>query len=371
MTYAINPNRDVPWNGLPPLPPGEEYYRTIPITEKLVGARIALASLKEQCENLPNPGIMVSTISLQEAKESSAIENIFTTNDELYRAFTDQQKVTGPAKEVMNYREAIFQGFQTLQNRPFNKELIIDIYQTIKDESDGVRANEVHIAGFNSVTQERTRIYTPPLGKFIIEEKLDQLIEFLLDDEKYPVDPIIKMIMGHAQFESIHPFKDGNGRTGRALNVLFLTTKQVLHDPILYLSRRINRTRDDYYKYLANVTRAGDWASWINYMLDVVRMTAYDTYDKVAEINKSMQLLLHSEVVTQIKKPHLIVEKIFTQPFTTVKHISKQDNPDGIYSNVTARHYLDILTKATVLKKISISGNHYYKNVKLTEILEQ
>ena len=373
LMYVIDPDRNKPWNGLPLLPPEEEYYRTLPIMERLIGARIALAKLKEQSDSLPNPGIMVTTITLQEARQSSAIENVFTTDDELYKVFSESIEIReGPTKEIINYRKAIFEGFNYLKDQGLNKNVIVDLYRMIKNESDGIREHEIWITGINEVTKERVRVYTPPSGKFILEEKLDNLIDFITNDDKYKVDPVLKMIVGHAQFEAIHPFKDGNGRTGRILNVLILTMKEVLSDPILYLSGYINRTKDDYYYHLGNVTKNGNWQAWINYMLKAVQDTAYVTYDKIASIHSSMKEAQNTLAETNFKKQHQLIEKIYTQPFTTVKHLTKSnDNPDGLYSENTSRNYLAELTKIGMLQKVNIGGNHYFKNVQLTNILQQ
>jgi len=371
--YTINPDRNKPWNELPILPPEEEYYKRMDIMEQLLSTRIALAKLKEQSDNLPNPGVMVSSITLQEAMQSSAIENIFTTNDALYKAFSQTVLIEeGPAKEVLRYREAIFNGLTHLKDRPLNLDLIIDIYQTIKNTGNNIREHEVWITSVNPVTKERTRAYTPPLSRVIIEDKLNNLIEFLQDDERYPIDPVLKMIIGHAQFEAIHPFEDGNGRTGRILNILTLTHKEVLTDSILYMSRLIFQTKNDYYYHLGNVTRTGDWKSWISYMLDAVRETSYDTYDKVSSIRKSMFELQTELDNTSLKSTFRLVEKLYSQPFTTVKHITKsKENPYGLYAENTARNYLDKLAATGFLEKVKIEGNNYYKNRKLTEILEQ
>lgn len=371
--YIIDPDRNNPWNELPLLPLDEENFRTLPIIEQLMGTRIALAKLKEQSDSLPNPGIMVSTITLQEARQSSAIENVFTTDDELYKAFSESDEIQeGPIKEILNYREAIFEGFNYLKDHGLNKNVIVDLYRMIKNESDGIREHEVWITGINEVTKERVRVYTPPSGKFILEEKLENLIDFITNDDKYKVDPVHKMIISHAQFEAIHPFKDGNGRTGRILNVLILTLKEVLSDPVLYLSGYINRTKQEYYYHLGNVTKNGNWQAWINYMLKAVQDTAYVTYDKIESIHGSMREAQNTLSETNFKKQHLLIEKIYTHPFTTVKHLTKSnDNPGGLYAENTARNYLAKLTKIGILQKVNIGGNHYFKNVQLTNILQQ
>ena len=342
------------------------------IMEQLIGTRVALAKLAELCNSIPNPEVMVSTITLQEAKQSSAIENVFTTDDALYKAFSETETVEGEAKEVLRYREAIFKGTIQMQDRGFNTNLIVDIYQAVKNVNDGIREGEVWINSYNKITQERTRKYTPPLGSVLLEDKLTNLIEFLIDDEKYPIDPVIKMVIGHAQFEAIHPFSDGNGRTGRILNVLTLVNKGILSNPILYMSRMILQTKNDYYDLLSNVTSKGDWKPWIKYMLDAVRETSYYTYDKVSNIRNSMFQLQATLDQTSFKYTNALVERLYSQPFTTVKHITKStENTSGLYAENTARVYLDKLVGTGVLHKVRMGGNNYYRNVKLIEILEQ
>ena len=245
-------DRHIPYNSLPALPPSEEYYNDPKLVIKLTAASRKLAELKGLASMLPNQSIFINTISLREAKASSAIENIFTTDDELYRAliFNDEEYVQGPAKEILHYREAIWKGYNDLMNDgKINLQSIINIYRQVKQTGDGIRPYQAEIVikkrGWGSLVGET--IHTPPRGKGVVEEMLENLIEFIDDDQKYPVDPLLKMIMAHYQFEAIHPFRDGNGRTGRILCILYLIQKRLLDMPILYLSAYILQNKDSYY----------------------------------------------------------------------------------------------------------------------------
>lgn len=210
------------------------------------------------------------------------------------------------------------------------------------------------------------RIYTPPRGDGIVEDKLNNLMSFLNNDEQYPIDPILKMIIGHLQFEAIHPFRDGNGRTGRILNVLYLKQKGLLDMPILYMSKYILRTKDQYYHTISGVTQRADWQNYILYMLDVVRVTSKDTYEKINRIMSAKEAIEdHIVKNTKIRNAKKLVETIFAHPFTTTKHLTS-----NVYGSVnTARSVFEILIKEKILERVEISGHHYYKNIELYNIL--
>ena len=211
--------------------------------------------------------------------------------------------------------------------------------------------------------------YTTPRGEGIIESKLDNLINFVNDDEKYKIDPLIKMAIAHFQFEAIHPFRDGNGRTGRIFNIHFLTKKDLLDLPILFFSRYIMDNKDDYYSGLMGVSQRGDWKTWILYMLRAVEVTSNITYQKINSILASKESMLNYIKTTnkKIRKPEQLVDMLFTQPYIKVKHLTDAK----MYSESTARDYLNNLSEMRVLEKKSIEGRHYYLNQQLFQILSE
>jgi Fic family protein len=310
---------------------------------------------------------------LQEAKASSAIENIFTTDDELYRAYSRDKTdaVDGAPKEILRYREALWTGMKYLKvkNR-FDEDYCIKIYQEIKQTTDKIRppfAQVVIRQGGSGINTGKI-IYTPPRAKGIVEKKLSNLLNFMNDDDVFDIDTVLKMIIGHFQFEAIHPFRDGNGRTGRIFNIHYLTQKGLLDMPILLLSRYIIDNKEEYYRRLSAVSQQGDWKNWILYMLDAVRITSTLTYNKINDILAAKDAILEAiENDTQITRPGQMIEMIFTQPYTKVKHFTDK----GIYAENTARDYLNRLSEMGVLEKRTIQGHHYYLNLELYRILSE
>lgn len=299
---------------LPDLPIDQSLYRTIDLLESLGSAKAALARLHGRSAVIPNQGILINTISLQEAKLSSEIENIFTTDDELYKAYSDNTTdQNGASKEVLRYREALWSGHHHIRsNEALNIDYFIKIVQEIKQSDLGIRPDFVPTVikqGGTGPNAGKT-IYTPPRGVNIIESKLLNLIEFLNDDEKYPIDPITKMAIGHFQFEAIHPFRDGNGRTGRILNINYLTLKNQIDYPILFLSRYIQNNKEDYYSALAGVSQRGSWSTWLLFMYRAVSSTANLTFDKINEITASKDSIFQhlQDYKTDFKKLELLVE---------------------------------------------------------------
>ncbi len=371
--YKINPDRTKPWNDIPELPIAEDLYKSTAVLEQLVTARAALARLQGRSIAIPNQGLLINTISLQEAKASSAIENIFTTDDELYKAFSDQkyQSAQGASKEVLRYREALWAGYDYLQSTPgFDLKYFVDMYREINQASDGIRPaflQTVILQGGSGVNAGQV-VYTPPRGNQVPEKKLHNLIEFINNDVDYHIDPLIKMAIGHFQFEAIHPFRDGNGRTGRIFNIHYLTKSGLLDFPILFLSRYIIDHKDDYYSLLSGVSQRGDWQNWILYMLKAVESTSNITYSKINQILAVKEAIL-DEVVKHkdIRRPEQLIQLIFTQPFTKVKHLEDA----GLYAEKTARNYLNKLSDMGILERRSIEGGHYYLNLELYRILSE
>lgn len=376
LLYSINKDRLKPWNELPLLPVNEQLFQTIEVYEQLVRARAALGKLQGRSIAIPNQGLLINSISLQEAKASSAIENIFTTDDELYKSFSEQSSQTenqnGPSKEILKAREALWSGHNYLKERQgFDREYFIKIFQEIKETTDEIRlpfTETVIRQGGSGVNAGRVS-YTPPRGEGIIESKLDNLIDFVNDDEKCKIDPLLKMAIAHFQFEAIHPFRDGNGRTGRIFNIHYLTKKELLDFPVLFLSRYIMDHKEDYYEGLMGVSQRGNWKSWILYMLKAVEETSHITYQKINDILSSKESMLNYIKIKnrRIRQPEKLVDMLFTQPYIKVKHLTDAK----VYAEVTARNYLNELSDMKVLEKKSIEGRHYYLNQELIRILSE
>lgn len=373
-SHHINPDRNTPWNTLPLLPPPQELYYTTALLEKLIAAKTALAKVQGRSIVLPNQGLLINSISLQEAKASSAIENIFTTDDELYQAYSEEQhpeNIAGAPKEVLRYREALWKGFTYLKNSSsFDSQYFIELYREVKNTQDSIRPAflETVIKQGGSGLQAGKVVYTPPRGKGIIENKLSNLIDFINDDEQYAIDPLLKMAIAHYQFETIHPFRDGNGRVGRIFNIHVLTQKDLLDFPILFLSRYIITHKEEYYERLAGVSQRGEWYNWIAYMLKAVEETAHLTYTKINAIVAAKEAIQQAiENDTAIRRAGQLTELIFEQPFTKVKHLTDR----RMYAENTARNYLQTLCTMGILEKKLIQGNHYYLNLELYSILSE
>lgn len=371
--YNINPDRSIPWNGLPPLPISKDLYHNTDVLEVLVNAKSALSLLQGRSIAIPDQAVLINSISIQEARDSSAIENIFTTDDELYRAFSEKNTdlVAGPEKEVLRYREALWRGYNLLKTKThFDIDYLISIFQEIKQTKDGIRPPflpTVILQGGSGPNAGQV-IYTPPRGKGILEEKLDNLLKFVNNDDDFKVDPLIKLAVGHFQFEAIHPFRDGNGRAGRIFNIHILTKKGLLEYPILYLSKYIIDNKNDYYRLLQNVSEKGQWKEWIIFMLKAIEATSKLTYTKINQIINIKDVILDELIKNkEIRKPERLVESIFIQPYTRVKHLTG----NKIYSENTARSYLNKLSEMGILEKRTIHGHHYYLNLELMRILSE
>ena len=373
LLYPINPDRNVPWNDIPSLPIRKELYQTTEILEKLGDAKAALARLHGRSAIIPNQGLLINTISLQEAKISSAIENIFTTDDELYKEYSDRNiETTGASKEVLRYREALWSGYNYLQKTgQFDQNYFLQVFQEIKQTRDGIRPDFLNttIKQGGSGPNAGQVIYTPPRGVTVIKNKLDNLVNFLNDDEQYRIDHLLKMAIAHFQFEAIHPFRDGNGRLGRIFNIHYLTNKGLLDVPILFLSRYILDHKDDYYTGLMGVSQRGNWKDWLLFMMRAIENTSNITFHKINEIVSTKDSILEfvKKDKRKFRNPEALVEFLFSQPFTKVKHLVDS----GIYAENTARDYLNKLCDMQVLEKKEMEGHHYYLNLELYRILSE
>jgi len=353
-----------PYNDLPPLPP-QANVETTAVLRKAIAAGRALAELKGVGETIPNQSILVNALVLQEAQASSEIENIATTSDALFEAFSTSDKEIDPAtKEVLHYREALWEGYRLLKERgPLSTNLFIELVQTIKKNKAGIRSTP-GTKVMNAATGET--VYTPPEGMGTLRDKLHN-IEAFIHEEQDGMDPLIKLPLIHYQFEAIHPFTDGNGRTGRIINILYLVHENLLELPILSLSKPIIEHKTDYYRLIRGVTERNEWEPWVLYILDAVERTAAFTKERIFQIRD-----LLAETLTGCKE-HLpkkvyskeLIEILFYRPYTKVEHLVEA----GIVERKTAAVYLSELERIGVLRKKKVGRENLYLNVRLYNLL--
>lgn len=358
-------NNNIPFNGLPDLPPAAS-LETVEIFKLTINANKLLAELKGYCQILPNPNLLLNTIILQESKESSAIENIVTTQDELYRATINlpENIHEAAAKEVLLYRQAMYTGLAEMKKTGLiTTNLLIGIMQQLKQTDAGIRKN----LGTKLANPSTNKIvYTPPEGEEIIRDKLKQLEKFINDDSFSSLDVLVKMALIHYQFEAIHPFTDGNGRTGRILNVLYLINKNLIGLPVLYLSYYIIQNKASYYKLLKEVTEKQAWESWVVFVLKGVAETAELTLKK---INLILKLKQNSEA--ELKKTlktsysREFADLLFSYPYIKIKILEE----NGIAKRQTASQYLLKLKESGFLDSVKVGKEVYYINKQLMEIL--
>lgn len=356
-------NPAIPYNSLPLLPPEAE-IETKAVLKRVVAAGRALAELKGLGAIIPNQSILVNSIVLQEAKASSEIENIITTNDSLFKAFTaSSTRVDRATKEVLRYREALWEGFNQLKKRGLmTTNLFIRLVQIIKENRAGIRALPGTVI---QNTRTGSTLYTPPTGESVIREKLKNLEEYIHAEDD--VDPLIKLAVIHYQFEAIHPFSDGNGRTGRILNSLFLVSRGLLDLPILYLSKYIIEQKTEYYRLLRGVTARREWERWILYVLDAIQTTAVETREKIVSIRKLLDQTLEigrTRLPAKVYSKELI-EILFRQPYTKVQYVVEA----GIAERKTAAVYLRELEKAGILRSRKVGKEVLFLNVRLFQLL--
>lgn len=366
-------DRSVPHDQLPLLPPAVDVENDTDVLKKLVTASRALAAANSNILRLPNPYMLVNTIALQEARTSTAIENIFTTEDELYKAISDstQEEKANPAtKEVLRYREALWEGYQIMQKYgAIDLNLIIRLFQEIKNTSTGVRPPQAQVVIRRGQSEFRPGevIYTPPRDPQRLTTLLSNLVDYLSNDRSYPADPLLKMCLAHYQFEAIHPFQDGNGRTGRILNLLYLVNSGLLSQPTLYLSKYIITHKEDYYYHLGAVTQRGSWKGWVLYMLDAVEKTAILTDHLISEILHQMESTLTHGRSTIRWYNKEVNEAIFSQPYIKARTIGDTLNKS---SRTTLTRYMEALVDAGILSSKKDHRTVYYLNDDLIRILE-
>ncbi|MBC8379787.1 MAG: Fic family protein [Planctomycetes bacterium] len=352
-----------PYNDLPLLPPEQDIENKL-ILKKCIEARAALAELKQAGRLIPNQSVLINTIPLLEAKTSSEIENIVTTNDELFKyASLDPNNADAATKETLRYRQALAHGCQVIKKRPVSTATAIEICGLIRKTDVSIRTQSGTVLS-NPLTFET--IYTPPAGEEMIMKKMSNWEHFL--NERIDIDPLIRMAVMHYQFEAIHPFADGNGRTGRLLNILFLIQEGLLENPVLYLSKYIIENRGTYYTSIRSVTEQHQWQEWILYMLDATEQTAQWTRGKIQSIR---ELLEHTCHYVRKAAPKIytreLVEVVFTQPYCRIKNLVDTN----IAKRQTASVYLKKLVEIGILDEIKSGRDHLFVHPKFLKLLSR
>jgi len=350
-----------------PLPPLESLnpgrFDTAPILKRLACASRALAELKGVAASIPNQGILINTLGLQEAKDSSEIENIVTTHDELFKDDVLPEAFANPAaKEVLRYRQALHLGYRLVCDTGLiTANHITEIQAELERNNAGFRK----LPGTALKTGTGETVYTPPQDPAEIISLMSDLERFINDSDLFPTDPLIKMALIHHQFESIHPFYDGNGRTGRILNVLYQMKEGLLDVPVLYLSHHIVRTKTDYYRLLQAVRDNDAWEDWVLYMLEAVEQTSGQTITTIHAIKDALFDYKH-RIRDQFKfYSQDLINNLFMHPYTKIEFIER----DLGVSRLTATKYLDALAAEGFVQKQKIGRNNYYINLALNRIL--
>jgi Fic family protein len=362
MGAAIRPfDPHKPYNDLPPLPPDAD-IDTRDILRACIEARAAVAELKQAGHLLPNQTILINILPILEARASSAVENIVTTTDQLFQYAQDETQPADPAtKEALRYRTALRRGFESLAHRPLTTATAVEVCRTLRGIDTDIRSVP-GTALTNAATG--TMIYTPPDGQDRLRRLLANWQRYLHDNTT--VDAMIRMAVGHYQFEAIHPFTDGNGRTGRILNLLYLVDQKLLDQPVLYLSRAIIRNKIDYYRLLNAVTSDAAWQPWVRYVLEAVAETARWT---TAKIHAIRDLLRDTTTFVQRRAPAVytreLVELIFAQPYCRIANVVDA----GIARRQTASEYLKQLRDIGVLDEVKVGREKLFIHPKLMSLL--
>ena len=334
------------------------------VLKKAISANRALANLNGVARIIPNSTILINSLVLQEAKDSSEIENIITTHDELYRANLDIESVTNEAKEVQNYKEALLRGFSLVSDtKLLLKKHIIEIQEILEQNDAGIRKQ----AGTNlKNAQTGEVIYTPPQDYETIQELLTNLEIYI--NEPNDIDSLINMAIIHHQFESIHPFYDGNGRTGRIINILYLILKDLLDIPVLYLSRYIITHKADYYRLLQEVRTEDKWEEWILYILEAVEQTSLETIELINSISDLM-IKIQDKISEELPKIYSkdLVEILFMHPYTKIDFLVDRLN----ITRKTASKYLNELENIGILENIQIKNSKFFINIELFNLLRK
>ena len=345
----------------------ESSLESVQVLKALTKAHRYLAELKGLAKTIPNEGILISTLTLQEAKDSSAIENIITTHDELFR-FDDSkaENINQAAKEVENYRSALQQSYNRIKrNDLLRLQDILRIQEIIEPNKPGIRKIPGTVIG-NATTKEV--IYTPPQHPDEITDLLGNLVSYINDETLSELDTLIKMAVIHHQFESIHPFYDGNGRTGRIINILYLVKNDLLDLPVLYLSRYIVRTKSEYYRLLQTVRDDNDWESWVLYIIKGIEETARETIEFVNQI-KTLVFDTKKRMRTELPAIYSqeLLNNLFFHPYTKVQFVMDQVE----VSRITANKYLNLLAEHNFVEKMKVGRTNYFINKPLVALITQ
>lgn len=358
MSESWNPDR--PYNDLPPIPPAE-VLETKLVLRACIASRAALAELKRAAELIPNQSMLINTLPVLEARASSAIENIVTTTDKLFENLHAEANADAATKEALRYRRSLMEGYQSLEEYPLCTRTAETICSTIKNRD--MRVRKVPGTKLTNAATGDT-IYSPPEGESTIRELLASWEKFM--HEENGLDPLIRMAAGHYQFEAIHPFTDGNGRTGRVLNSLFLLQKGLLSMPILYLSRYIIRHKDEYYGRLIDVTSSAAWEPWLLYMLEAVRETSNWTLAKIESI-RDLADTTAGRVRDDLPKIYSmeLINTLFAQPYCRIDNLVQKE----IAKRQTASRYLKLMVEMGVLEERKIGREKLFVNPKLLSLL--
>lgn len=331
------------------------------IWKKTVSANKKLAELKGLAQTIPNQSILINTLSIQESKDSSEVENIVTTHDELFQYDKNVAGFSPVTKEVYRYREALFYGTKALKTKPLSNNLLIEISKIITERSSGFR----NVPGTTLKNGQGEIVYTPPQNFVEVSDYMQNLERFINDSKMSDYDPLVKMAIIHHQFESIHPFFDGNGRTRRVLNILYLISEGILDIPILYLSRYITKNKSAYYQLLQKVRDENAWEEWILYMLEALESTAKQTILTIESIKK---LMAEYKKILRENEPkiytHELINTIFSHPYTKIEFISEATK----VNRQTASRYLKTLANLQLLKPYKQGRTLYYINTKLLDL---
>lgn len=335
------------------------------VLKKSVEANKALAELKGTARTIPNQSILINALALQEAKDSSEIENIVTTHDELYRSLVSSSNVSNAAKEVQRYREALYRGFDLVKEQELLlKRHIVEIQSVLEENDAGIRTQSG-----TALRNERTGeiVYMPPQDYETIQKLMSNLEQYVNSADMDDYDPLVKMAIIHYQFESIHPFYDGNGRTGRIINILYLILNDLLDLPVLYLSSYIIRTKSDYYRLLGTVRTEDAWEEWVLYMMEGIKQTALESVKKIEAIT---ELIQHTKVEMREKLPKLyskdLLELLFKHPYTKIGFLVDEL---GV-SRKTAGLHLRAIEEAGILESVKMGRDVYFVNRRLFELLK-
>ena len=344
--------------------PVEKDIETKRVLKKLASAHRALAELKGAVSTIPNENILINTLGLQEAKDSSAIENIITTHDDIYKADLNFESFKSlNAKEVQNYISALKKGFALISGKKIlTNNDIIEIQSELEKNKAGFR--KLPGTALKNTTTGET-VYTPPQKYTTILDLMANLEQFINDDTMSDFDPLVKMAIIHYQFESIHPFYDGNGRTGRIINVLYLVMKDLLNLPILYLSRYIILNKADYYKLLQEIRETGNWENWLLFMLDGIEQISKETIALIAKIRDL--IFEYKNILRDNYKFYSqdLLNNLFKHPYTKIEFVER----DLGVSRITAAKYLNDLAKDGLLRKEKLGTGNYYINERLMDLL--